>query len=120
MDSITFAKAMADETRQEIMRLLCCQWLCVGDVVDKLGQCQPANGLAPSGRTARCRPGSHARREGRQVFYSLNQDAVARLLRHTDGELCSRTTANYHPRNRREVVFLTRHIDAYRFKEMVQ
>ena len=76
MDSITFAKAMADETRQEIMRLLCCQWLCVGDVVEKLGNVsQPT----VSHHLAVLREADlvHTRREGKQVFYSLNQDAVA-------------------------------------------
>lgn len=76
MDSITFAKAMADETRQEIMRLLCCQWLCVGDVVEKLGNVsQPT----VSHHLAVLREAElvHTRREGKQIFYSLNQDAVA-------------------------------------------
>ena len=41
-DSVDFAKAMADETRQRVMRLLCCRWLCVGDVVNELdGISQP-------------------------------------------------------------------------------
>lgn len=31
---VLFAKALADDTRQEIMKLLCCQWLSVNDVVD--------------------------------------------------------------------------------------
>jgi ArsR family transcriptional regulator len=76
MDAITFAKAMADETRQEIMHLLCCQWLCVGDVVDKMGHIsQPT----VSHHLAVLREAGlvHTRREGKQVFYSLNQDAVA-------------------------------------------
>ena len=76
MNSITFAKAMADETRQEIMRLLCCQWLYVGDVVDKLGNVsQPT----VSHHLAVLREAElvHTRREGKQIFYSLNQDAVA-------------------------------------------
>ncbi len=76
MNSITFAKAMADETRQQIMRLLCCEWLCVGDVVDKLGNVsQPT----VSHHLAVLRDAGlvHTRREGKQVFYSLNQDAVA-------------------------------------------
>ena len=38
MDSVTFVKAMADETRQKIMQLLCCNWLCVNDVVAQLGE----------------------------------------------------------------------------------
>jgi ArsR family transcriptional regulator len=76
MNSITFAKAMADETRQEIMRLLCCQWLCVGDVVEKMGNVsQPTvshhlSVLREAGLV-------YMRREGKQIFYSLNQDAVA-------------------------------------------
>jgi ArsR family transcriptional regulator, arsenate/arsenite/antimonite-responsive transcriptional repressor len=76
MDAITFAKAMSDETRQEIMRLLCCEWLCVGDVVDKLGNVsQPT----VSHHLAVLRDAElvYARREGKQIFYSLNQDAVA-------------------------------------------
>ena len=75
MDSITFAKAMADETRQRIMDLLCCQWRCVGDLVDATGVTQPTvshhlSVLREAGLV-------HARREGKQVFYSLDQDAVA-------------------------------------------
>ena len=76
MDAITFAKAMADETRQEIMRLLCCQWLCVGDVVGKMGHVsQPT----VSHHLAVLREAGlvYTRREGKQVYYSLNQDAVA-------------------------------------------
>ena len=36
IDQVQFAKAIADETRQEIMTHLCCVWLSVNDVVDKL------------------------------------------------------------------------------------
>lgn len=76
MDSLTFAKAMADETRQEIMRLLCCQWLCVSDVVDALGHVsQPT--VSHHLAVLRDAGLAHTRRDGRQVFYSLNQDAVA-------------------------------------------
>jgi ArsR family transcriptional regulator len=67
---------MADETRQEIMRLLCCQWLCVSDVVEAFGQVsQPT----VSHHLAVLREAGlvHTRREGKQIFYSLNQDAVA-------------------------------------------
>lgn len=77
MNSITFAKAISDETRQQIMRHLCCDWHCVNDVVEKLsGQVtQPTVShhlsiLREAGLV-------HIRREGKQVFYSLNQDAIA-------------------------------------------
>ena len=76
MNSVTFAKAMADDTRQKIMNHLCCQWLCVSDVVDKLGNVtQPT----VSHHLAILREAGlvHTRREGKQVFYSLNQDAMA-------------------------------------------
>lgn len=76
MNSVTFAKAMADDTRQKIMQILCCQWYCVNDVVEQLGDIsQPTVShhlsiLREAGLV-------HTRREGKQVFYSLNQDAVA-------------------------------------------
>ncbi len=76
MNSLAFAKAMADDTRQQIMSMLCCQWLCVGDVVDKLGNVsQPT----VSHHLAILRDAGlvHTRRDGKQIYYSLNQDAVA-------------------------------------------
>ncbi len=76
LDSITFSKALADETRQAIMKNLCCQWLSVNEVVARLGSVsQPTVShhltiLREAGLV-------HTRREGKQVFYSLNQDAVS-------------------------------------------
>lgn len=74
MSSVTFAKVLADETRQDIMKHLCCVWLSVNDVVDKLGGKvnQPTVShhlkvLADAGLVA-------VRQEGRQRFYTLNQE----------------------------------------------
>ncbi len=76
MNSVTFAKAMADETRQRIMQLLCCQWLCVNDVVAQLGDVtQPT--VSHHLAILRAAELVFTRREGKQVFYSLNQDAVS-------------------------------------------
>jgi len=36
IDIVTFTKAIADETRQEIMTHLCCVWLNVSEIVEKL------------------------------------------------------------------------------------
>lgn len=74
MDSVLFAKAMADETRQEIMRLLCCQWLCVNDVVEQINVSQPTVShhlgiLREAGLV-------HTQREGKQIYYTLNQDQI--------------------------------------------
>jgi ArsR family transcriptional regulator len=40
-DSIKFAKAMADPTRQKIMDLLCCTEMNVSDIAEKVGVKQP-------------------------------------------------------------------------------
>lgn len=76
MNSITFAKAIADETRQKIMGLLCCEWLCVTDVVAKLGEVsQPT--VSHHLSILREADLVHTRRDGKQMFYTLNQEAVA-------------------------------------------
>lgn len=76
MNSVTFGKAIADATRQNIMRLLCCQWLCVNDVVAQLGNVsQPT--VSHHLSILRDAELVHTRREGKQIYYSLNQDAVA-------------------------------------------
>ena len=74
-ESRSFAKEIADETRQRVMGLLCCRWLCVGDIVEEMqGVTQPT----VSHHLAVLREAGlvHVRREGKQVFYSLNQDEV--------------------------------------------
>lgn len=75
-DPVLFAKALADETRQEIMRHLCCVWLSVGDLVEKMdGKVnQPTvshhlKKLEDAGLVS-------VRQEGRQRFYTLNQERV--------------------------------------------
>jgi ArsR family transcriptional regulator len=73
VDPVRFAKALADDTRQEIMKHLCCVWLSVNDVVDRL-----------EGRVNQPTVSHHlkkleeaglveVRQEGRQRFYTLNQ-----------------------------------------------
>src|SRR5512135_1666339 len=71
---VNFAKALADETRQKIMRLCCCEWISVNDMVAKLDVSQPTVShhlaiLRDAGLVS-------VREEGRQTFYTLNQDAV--------------------------------------------
>lgn len=75
MNSLSFAKAIADDTRQQIMRLLCCQSLCVSAIVERTGVTQPT----VSHHLAILREADlvQVRREGKQVFYTLDQDKVA-------------------------------------------
>jgi DNA-binding transcriptional ArsR family regulator len=79
-DAVAFAKALADDTRQRIMKMLCCEWMSVGDVVA---------GLSATGESVSQPTVSHHlsilkdtnlvswRREGKQVFYTLNQEQVS-------------------------------------------
>lgn len=80
-DPIVFAKAIADETRQKIMKSLCCDWLCVNEVVARLNAELPAGITQPtvSHHLAILREAELVitRRDGKQIFYTLNQDAVA-------------------------------------------
>ena len=76
MDAVRFAKAMADETRQKIMQLLCCNWLCVNDIVAQLGEVRQPT-VSHHLSILRDAELVHTRRQGKQVFYTLNQDAVA-------------------------------------------
>lgn len=76
MNSLSFAKALADETRQKIMSLLCCQWLCVSDVVMRLGNVKQPT-VSHHLNILREANLVDTRREGKQIFYTLNQNAVA-------------------------------------------
>lgn len=72
---VLFAKALADETRQKIMNLVCCQWLSVNEIVEQLNVTQPT----VSHHLAILRDTNlvNVREEGKQTFYSLNQERVA-------------------------------------------
>jgi ArsR family transcriptional regulator len=78
IDRVLFAKALADETRQEIMSLLCCDWLNVTDVVDKLGG--KVNQPTVSHHLKKLEQAGLVlvRREGRQRFYTLDQSQMTR------------------------------------------
>ncbi len=72
--SVDFAKALADTTRQQIMRLCCCEWISVNDIVAKTDVAQPT----VSHHLAILRDAGlvKVRHEGRQTFYTLDQDKV--------------------------------------------
>ena len=75
VDTVEFSKALADETRQEIMRLCCCQALSVGEIVSATQVSQPTVShhlaiLKAAGLV-------NVRREGKQIFYTINQSRLA-------------------------------------------
>ncbi|MCK4977419.1 MAG: winged helix-turn-helix transcriptional regulator [Anaerolineales bacterium] len=75
VNSVEFAKALADDTRQEIMRLCCCEWLNVGEIVDAISVSQPT--VSHHLSILRAAGLVNVRREGKQVFYTLNQQRIA-------------------------------------------
>jgi len=73
-DAVGFAKALADDTRQKIMRLCCCDWLSVSEIVEKTKVTQPtvSHHLAILREAGLVR----VREEGKQTFYTLDQSRV--------------------------------------------
>ena len=74
IDCVEFCKALADETRQQILVLLQDQELSVSDIVDAFTMSQPTIShhlsiLKQFGLVT-------SRKEGKQVFYALNRDNV--------------------------------------------
>jgi len=75
VNTVDFAKALADETRQKIMQLCCCQQLSVNEIVEALDVAQPTVShhlkiLKNAGLVS-------AERRGKQVLYTLNQQRLA-------------------------------------------
>ena len=74
IDCVEFCKALADETRQQILEMLMEQELCVSDIVDAFNMSQPTishhlNVLKQFNLVT-------SRKDGKQVFYSINRDNV--------------------------------------------
>jgi DNA-binding transcriptional ArsR family regulator len=70
-DLVLFAKAISDETRQKIMKICCCRWLSVNEIVERTSVTQPT----VSHHLAVLREAGlvNVREKGKQTFYQLNQ-----------------------------------------------
>ncbi len=88
IDCVEFCKALADGTRQRILEMLMEAEMCVGDIVDAFDMSQPTishhlNVLRQFGLV-------NSRKDGKQVYYSINRDNVAqccgRLIAKFDAE----------------------------------
>jgi ArsR family transcriptional regulator len=84
---VEFAKALADETRQKIMKLCCCEWISVNDIVLQLNVTQPTVShhlgvLRQAGLV-------DVHEQGKQTFYRLNQKRIT--------ECCGRLMINFAP-----------------------
>jgi ArsR family transcriptional regulator, arsenate/arsenite/antimonite-responsive transcriptional repressor len=82
LNPVLFAKALADETRQKIMKLTCCRWLSVTEIVEHTNVTQPT----VSHHLAILRDADlvEVREEGKQTYYRLNKlhlsDCCSQLL----------------------------------------
>ncbi len=71
---VEFAKAIADATRQKIMKFCCCDWRSVMDIADHMDVTQPT----VSHHLAILRDAGlvEVRHEGKQTFYRLDQKRI--------------------------------------------
>lgn len=72
---VLFAKAMADETRQKIMKICCCRFISVNEIVEQMNVTQPT----VSHHLAILREAGlvDIQEKGKQTYYSLNQERVS-------------------------------------------
>lgn len=71
---LEFARALGDKTRQRIMAFCCCEWRSVGEIAENMKVSQPtvSHHLAVLKEAGLV----EVREEGRQTFYTLNQNQV--------------------------------------------
>ena len=89
-DLLEFAKAIADDTRQDIMKHLCCEWLTVNDVVEKLGGKVHQPTVSHHLKKLEQAGLVDVRQEGRQRHYTLNQERVTMCCGQLVSTLCAR------------------------------
>jgi len=94
MDTVEFAKAIADETRQKIMAICCCDLLSVNDIVAKIDVAQPT--VSHHLKILKTAGLVRSERHGKQVLYTLNQERMA--------EGCCQVAENFAPEHPVEVM----------------
>ena len=94
VDTVEFAKAIADETRQKIMAICCCELLSVNDIVEKTNVAQPT--VSHHLKILKTAGLVRSERRGKQVLYTLNQERMA--------EGCCQMAENFAPEHPVELV----------------
>ncbi|MCJ7568017.1 MAG: metalloregulator ArsR/SmtB family transcription factor [Anaerolineales bacterium] len=87
VDTVEFAKALADQTRQKIMAICCCELLSVNDIVAKIHVAQPT--VSHHLKILKTAGLVRSERRGKQVLYTLNQERMA--------EGCCQVAENFAP-----------------------
>jgi ArsR family transcriptional regulator len=75
IDTVEFAKALADETRQKIMAICCCRELSVNEIVEMTNVAQPT--VSHHLSVLKNADLVKVERRGKQIFYTLNQARLA-------------------------------------------
>ncbi|MBZ0282884.1 MAG: metalloregulator ArsR/SmtB family transcription factor [Anaerolineae bacterium] len=75
IEDVTFAKALADETRSQIIDHLCCVWLSVGDLVAKMGGKINQPTVSHHLKVLEEAHLVKVRQEGRFRYYTLDQES---------------------------------------------
>ena len=76
INKVEFAKALADETRQKIMALCCCEMISVNEIVNKLDVAQPT--VSHHLKILKTAGLVKSERRGKQILYTLNQERLAK------------------------------------------
>jgi DNA-binding transcriptional ArsR family regulator len=75
LGTVDFAKALADDTRQQIMAICCCRLISVSDIVAELNVAQPT--VSHHLKILRSAGLVTSERRGKQVLYTLDQARLA-------------------------------------------
>lgn len=76
INTVDFAKALADETRQKIMALCCCELVSVNEIVEKLDVAQPT--VSHHLKILKTAGLVKSERRGKQILYTLDQEKLAK------------------------------------------
>ncbi len=87
-----FAKAIADDTRYDIMLHLCCVWCSVSEVVEKMGGKVNQPTVSHHLKVLEEANLVLVRQEGRQRFYTLNRDHITVCCDHLQRVLAPEDT----------------------------
>jgi ArsR family transcriptional regulator, arsenate/arsenite/antimonite-responsive transcriptional repressor len=94
---ITFAKILADETRLEIINLLCCQWLTVNEVVERLSRKVSQPTVSHHLKELEQANLVQMRQEGKYRHYTLNHEEVMCCYRDLFGLINQTHTVEFIP-----------------------
>ena len=86
-DPVEFCKALSDSTRQQILVMLLEGEMCVNDIVEAFNMSQPT--ISHHLSILRQFKLVTSRKDGKQVYYAINQDNVVRCC----GQLMARFEA---------------------------